>query len=105
MRRPAIHGRKALTMGFISRLFGSNNSTVDSQDPPRRAIYSVLDVETTGLSPTRNRVLELAVIRLDAHGAVVDEWTSRFNPQGPVGATHIHGITADDVRSAPLFAD
>jgi DNA polymerase-3 subunit epsilon len=68
-------------------------------------VFAVLDVETTGLSPRGDRVLELAVVRLDERGAVVDEWSSRFNPQGPVGATHIHGITEADVRDAPLFAD
>lgn len=37
------------------------------------------------------------------------EWTTRLNPHGPVGATHVHGFTdadADaDVRGAPRFAD
>ncbi|WP_438853892.1 exonuclease domain-containing protein [Agromyces sp. M3QZ16-3] len=65
--------------------------------------FAVIDVETTGLSPKAGRVLELAVVRVDARGAVIDEWTSRFNPEGPVGATHIHGITAADVADAPLF--
>lgn len=67
-------------------------------------VFAVVDVETTGLSPSHHRILELAVIRTDAAGRVVDEWTSRFNPEGPVGATHIHGITDADVANAPLFS-
>ncbi|MBD8078168.1 exonuclease domain-containing protein [Cellulosimicrobium arenosum] len=67
--------------------------------------FAVLDVETTGLAPRRDRVLEIAVVRVDASGAVVDEWATRLNPEGPVGATHIHGITDDDVAAAPLFRD
>lgn len=67
--------------------------------------YVVIDVETTGLSARQHRVLELAVVRLDARGDVLDEWSSRFNPEGPVGATHIHGITDADVRHAPRFRD
>ena len=67
--------------------------------------YAIIDVETTGLSPRTNRVVELAIVRVDSRGDVVDEWSSRFNPEGPVGATHIHGITQSDVDSAPLFRD
>lgn len=65
----------------------------------------VLDVETTGLSASTHRVVELALVTTDPTGRVVDEWSTRFNPQGPVGATHIHGITDADVKHAPLFAD
>ncbi|BEP13916.1 hypothetical protein acdb102_22270 [Acidothermaceae bacterium B102] len=74
---------------------------------PRRlpAGFAVIDVETTGLSAATHRILELAIIRTDTAGGVVDEWTTRFNPGGSVGATHIHGITAADVRDAPEFAD
>lgn len=98
-------------MGFFSRLLGRTDrrSRAVSQ-PPAGALldrimpeFAIVDVETTGLSPRANRILELAVLRVDAHGTVVDEWVSRFNPQGPVGATHIHGITAADVANAPLF--
>ncbi len=70
-----------------------------------RPSFAVIDVETTGLSPRQHRVLELAVIRLGAKGDVIDEWSTRFNPEGPVGATHIHGISDADVRHAPLFRD
>src|SRR5699024_3379474 len=36
---------------------------------------------------------------------VLDEWSTRLNPEGPVGATHIHGITDADVARAPRFSD
>lgn len=64
-----------------------------------------MDVETTGLSASNHRVLEIALITTDPTGRVLDEWSTRLNPQGPVGATHIHGITDADVARAPLFAD
>jgi DNA polymerase-3 subunit epsilon len=67
--------------------------------------FAIIDVETTGLSSTSHRVLELAIVRTDARAHVLDEWTCRFNPQGPVGASHIHGIYDRDVARAPLFAD
>lgn len=67
--------------------------------------FAVIDVETTGLSPQGDRILELAILRTDRSGQVLDEWVRRFDPQGPVGATHIHGITQADVTGAPVFAE
>ncbi|WP_406081273.1 exonuclease domain-containing protein [Micromonospora sp. NBC_00858] len=67
--------------------------------------FAVVDVETTGLVASRDRVVEVAVIATDPFGRVVDEWTTLVNPGGPVGATKIHGITAGEVRRAPRFAE
>lgn len=67
--------------------------------------FAVIDVETTGLSPQGDRILELAIVRTDCGGRVLDEWVTRFNPEGPVGATHIHGITQADVARAPVFPE
>lgn len=67
--------------------------------------YTVIDVETTGLSAQHHRILEIAAVRTDAVGRITGEWSRRVDPEGPVGATHIHGITADDVRGAPKFSE
>ncbi len=70
------------------------------------ASYAVVDVETTGLSPTyRHTVVEIAVVQLDQTGQVEREWTTLVNPGRDVGARHVHGITAKDVAHAPTFAD
>lgn len=68
-----------------------------------RPRFAVLDVETTGLSASTHRIVEIAIVTTDERGVVMDEWVARVNPQGPVGATHIHGITAADVANAPTF--
>src|SRR4051794_30658077 len=60
--------------------------------------FAVIDVETTGLSANSHRILEMAIVRTDSGGQVLDEWACRFDPEGPVGATHIHGICDADVR-------
>lgn len=78
------------------------NASVTS--PVAQPGFAVIDVETTGLSANSHRVLELAIVRTDTTGRVLDEWVSRFNPDGPVGATHIHGIRNADVATAPRFA-
>jgi DNA polymerase-3 subunit epsilon len=96
-------------VGFFDRFKRQQPGAVPSAGASARgageAGFAVFDVETTGLSARSDRVLELAVVRTDASGVVVDEWVQRFNPEGPVGATHIHGITAADVAGAPRFLD
>lgn len=72
---------------------------------PGQPHFAVIDVETTGLSANQHRIVEIAVVTTDPWGRVLEEWATRVNPQGPVGATHIHGITAADVANAPVFAD
>jgi DNA polymerase III epsilon subunit family exonuclease len=67
--------------------------------------FVVVDVETTGLAAARDRIVEIAIVRTDAAGGILDEWATLINPGGPVGATKIHGITAADVRTAPRFSD
>lgn len=67
--------------------------------------YAVIDVETTDLSPNRGRVIEIAVVRTDPEGRVIDDWSTLLDPEGPVGPTHVHGITAGDVAQAPRFAE
>lgn len=89
-------------MGLLDRLFGRRKPAekVPQVGPP---VFTVFDVETTGLSPRSDRIIELALVRADASGQIVDSWSSRFNPNRPVGATHIHGITDGNVATAPRF--
>lgn len=71
---------------------------------PEGPAWSV-DVETTGLYPRTDRIVEIVVVRLDVSGQVLDEWTTLLDPQRDVGASHIHGIRGRDVVGAPSFAD
>ncbi|MGW4691304.1 3'-5' exonuclease [Kitasatospora cineracea] len=65
--------------------------------------YAVVDVEATGRSPWRHRVVEVAVVQLDAGLRTEREFTTLVDPAGPVGPTHVHGIAQDDVEGAPRF--
>jgi DNA polymerase III subunit epsilon len=67
--------------------------------------FAALDLETTGLSPRTDRVVEVAVVCLDVKGTVVSEFSTLVNPQRDVGPTRIHGLRARDVAAAPCFAD
>ncbi|MFC4033140.1 exonuclease domain-containing protein [Streptomyces polygonati] len=66
--------------------------------------YAVVDLEATGSSSRRHRVIELAVVLLDAELVPQGEFTTLVDPQGPVGPTHIHGIEARHLGGAPRFA-
>jgi DNA polymerase-3 subunit epsilon len=65
---------------------------------------AVIDVETTGLSPRTDRVVEVGVVLLDSHGEVEAEFETLINPGRDVGPTGLHGITASDVVAAPTFS-
>lgn len=70
----------------------------------RQVEYAVVDVETTGLDPTRDRVIDIGILLVDSTGLVQGDWSSLVNPQRPVDATFIHGLTDEDVESAPAFS-
>src|ERR1700744_2667322 len=62
------------------------------------------DLETTGTDHTRDRIVELAFIKLLPDGTR-DSYVKRVNPGMPIPpeVTAIHGITDEDVKDAPLF--
>ncbi len=68
--------------------------------------WSIIDVETTGLSPQSCRVVEVAVVKMK-HGKVTTTFSSLLNPGCPIPAeaSRIHGITNADVSGAPRFVD
>ncbi len=67
--------------------------------------FAIIDFETTGLSPGADRVLEISVVRLDPGQQPRLVFDTLVNPQRPVSATEIHGITDADVADAPHFQD
>lgn len=62
------------------------------------------DIESTGLSPEKDRIVEISLIKVypDGHEEVR---TRRINPEChiPEESTAVHGITDDDVRDCPTF--
>ena len=64
-----------------------------------------IDVETTGLSPYKDRIVELSILKIHPDGT--EKYHSRrINPGIPIppDATDIHGITNEDVASEPEFS-
>ena len=69
-------------------------------------VITILDVETTGLEVAECRIVELGMVRFDVDGTET-EFHSLVDPGVPipVEASDIHGITADKLEGAPMFAD
>lgn len=69
--------------------------------------FAVVDIETSGLSLRRHRILQIAVVTVE-HGVVVDEWSSLVRLRWPwqgVGPRRVHGITRRSLRRAPRLDD
>lgn len=65
--------------------------------------FAVIDVETTGFSATRDRIVEVAVVVVDQAGVEMDAFCTVLDPGRDPGPTHVHGITAAMVAGAPTF--
>ncbi|MPZ67980.1 MAG: hypothetical protein GEU71_00430 [Actinobacteria bacterium] len=65
----------------------------------------VVDVETTGISTGyHHRIVELAIVRVDADGEIDDEYCTLVNPGRDLGdSSQIHGLRARDLLDAPTF--
>lgn len=66
---------------------------------------AVVDLETTGLYPGGDRIVELAVVQIQPGKAPALVLDTLVNPRRPVSATEIHGITDADVADAPRFEE
>ena len=77
-----------------------------SQGESLAAPYAIIDLETTGLDKSKNRIIEVAIRRIDANGKFIDEISTLINPEvSDVGPTFIHHIKPEDVLDAPKFAE
>jgi DNA polymerase-3 subunit epsilon len=65
-----------------------------------------VDLETTGTTPTGDRITEIGIVRV-AEGEFVDEWSSLVNPGCtiPEDIQVLTGITNGMVRDAPTFSE
>ena len=65
--------------------------------------FAVVDIETSGLSTSRHRILQVAVVTV-VDGSIIDEWSSLLKlgwPLQRVGPRKVHGITRRMLRGAP----
>lgn len=69
-------------------------------------IITYLDLETTGATPLKDRITEIALVRFEG-GVEVARWQTLVNPETniPPFIQQLTGITNEMVISAPTFAD
>ncbi|MCM1348636.1 MAG: 3'-5' exonuclease [Firmicutes bacterium] len=62
------------------------------------------DLETTGTNVTRDRIVEISIIKVLPNGEEIER-TRRINPEMPIPAeaTAVHHITDSDVAGEPTF--
>ncbi|MDT7849894.1 exonuclease domain-containing protein [Methylophilus sp. VKM B-3414] len=65
-----------------------------------------LDLETTGATPLKDRITEIALVRFD-HGVETARWQTLVNPQQPIPPfiQSLTGINDGMVAEAPTFAE
>lgn len=66
--------------------------------------YAVVDIETTGGMPRRDKITEIGIVIFDGQ-KILDQFSTLINPERsvPPSITRITGITTDMVAEAPKF--
>jgi DNA polymerase-3 subunit epsilon len=69
-------------------------------------MYAIIDVETTGGSPSIDRIIEIAIVVFDGEN-ILQQYSSLVNPNRPIDkyVTQLTGITDKMVKNAPTFEE
>jgi len=66
----------------------------------------VFDIESTGISPRKDRIIELAAVKVMPDGSEISKcWLLNPTVHIPEETTAIHGIADEDVKDCPTFLD
>lgn len=71
--------------------------------PIRETLFAIVDLETTGFNPAKDRIVQMAAVVMDGTGNVVDSFDTVVKPESPSqyehGAEHVHGISREMVEN------
>ncbi len=106
---PEFHS--AAKKNGVKPIYGAEMSVVDEETTRiaygesdatlRDATFVVFDIETTGLSATEDKIIEIAAVKVKGH-QVVDTFNEFVNPKQPLSrfTKEFTGISENDVQSA-----
>ena len=84
----------------------ANLTRVPTGWPADQAVYTAVDLETTGLDPAVDRIVEIGLVKFSGDGTVLDEFSTLVNnPGSSLGARGVHNIDDADLVGAPSTAD
>ncbi|MER3537752.1 MAG: DNA polymerase III subunit epsilon, partial [Thermus sp.] len=71
--------------------------------PLREALYTALDLETTGLDPEEDAILAIGAVRLLGDRILPETFEALLDPGRPIpqASSQVHGITEEMVRGQP----
>ena len=93
-----IYGVEAYLVDDLKDLVvNSHNQSLDDT-------YVVFDLETTGFSPTQNRIIEIGAVKV-VDGKIVDKFSTFVNPEVPIPfrIEELTGINDNMVLDAPVI--
>lgn len=71
--------------------------------------FAVVDLETTGLDPQTDRILQVAAVVIDAEGSILDSFDTIVRPENPEtfenAAEHVNGISPEQVAHGMPLRD
>ena len=71
--------------------------------PISDTVFAVVDLETTGFNPQKDRIVQMAAVLVNGRGEVVDTFDTVVKPESPEqyehGAEHVHGISRERVEN------
>jgi DNA polymerase III alpha subunit (gram-positive type) len=89
--------------GEVGNLFGYSNFEKGEEI---ESDFAIIDLETSGLSPSASHIIEIAIIRMNLAGKIIDRFETLIKPpDGNVGRPDIHLINESDIKSAPTFSE
>lgn len=77
--------------------------------PIEDTVFAVVDLETTGFNPQKDRIVQMAAVLMNGRGEVVDTFDTVVKPESPEqyehGAEHVHGISREMVQNGMPLRD